>query len=341
MVQPELAQAQRAPSPLIILDTLMSYHRSEALRAAIELDLFRFIGKGPGDVASLAQGCAASERGIRILCDFLTIQGLLVKNDGRYRHSPTSALYLDPASPACLSAIAPVVCGPFSMRCFANLADTIRRGRTADDGITAPESPMWVGFAQAMTPMLAPLAWILAAMILEDRTGPMRVLDIAAGNGMFGIAVAKQAPEAHIVAVDWPKVLEIAASNAKTAGLADRFESVAGSVFTVDLGGPYDIALVTNFVHLFDRVTGVQLFKKVHSAMNPGGRVAILDLVPNEDRISPAFPAAFSLAVLGTTPSGDAYTFSELEGMLHDAGFSEITLRPIPGGPHTVVLGCV
>ena len=95
-----------APSPALVFDTLMAYQRTAALRAAIELDLFRAIGEGPWDVASLAQRCSASERGIRILCDYLTVIGLLGKEDGRYVHNSTSRAFLDPRSPACVASTA-------------------------------------------------------------------------------------------------------------------------------------------------------------------------------------------------------------------------------------------
>src|SRR5436190_10034032 len=96
--------AAQPPTPELIFDSLLAYQRTAALRAAIEIDLFRAVGEGPGDVASLARRCAASERGVRILCDYLTIQGLLQKTGGRYEHTPTSAVFLDPNSPACLAA---------------------------------------------------------------------------------------------------------------------------------------------------------------------------------------------------------------------------------------------
>src|ERR1700722_14214066 len=98
--------ADAPPNPGLVFDMVQAYQRTAALKAAIELDLFRAIGEGPGDVASIARHCAASERGIRILCDFLVINGVLIKEDGRYRHSPSSAAFLDPRSPASLASIA-------------------------------------------------------------------------------------------------------------------------------------------------------------------------------------------------------------------------------------------
>jgi hypothetical protein len=91
---------------------LQAHQRTAALKAAIDLDVFRAVGDGPGDVASIARHCSASERGIRILCDFLTIYGVLVKEDGRYRHSPTSAAFLDPRSPSSLASIAQFLGNP-------------------------------------------------------------------------------------------------------------------------------------------------------------------------------------------------------------------------------------
>src|ERR1035437_2289227 len=105
-------QLGEKPSPALVFDLLWAYQRSSALRAAIELALFRAVGEGPGDVASLARQCSASERGIRILCDFLAIYGVLVKEDGRYRHSRTSAMFLDPRSPASIASVAKFLDNP-------------------------------------------------------------------------------------------------------------------------------------------------------------------------------------------------------------------------------------
>src|SRR6185312_1568283 len=120
------------------------------------------------------------------------------------------------------------------------------------------------------------------------------VLDIAAGHGLFGIAVATQNPAARITAVDWAPVLRVAAANAVRAGVQDRFTERPGSAFDVDFGGPYDAVLLTNFLHHFDPPTCVGLLKKVHAALRPGGRAATLEFVPNEDRVSPPIPASFS-----------------------------------------------
>jgi len=328
-------------TPTLVLEMLQAHQRTAALKAAIDLDVFRAVGERPGDVASIARHCSASERGIRILCDFLTIHGILVKEEGRYRHSPTSAAFLDPRSPSSMASIAQFLGNPALREPYNHLAEIVRTGRTVlpGDGSTEPENPMWVQFAESMVPMVAPLAGPLAEVVLEGKTGEMRALDIAAGHGLFGIAIAKQNPQAHVTALDWAPVLEVARKNANAAGVQERYSTLPGSAFEVEFGGPYDAVLLTNFLHHFDPATCVQLLKKVRAATRPGGRVATLEFVPNEDRVSPPIPAAFSMTMLASTVAGDAYPLSELEAMYREAGFRDITAHPIPLSAHTAVMG--
>jgi hypothetical protein len=328
-------------TPGLVFEMLQAHQRTAALKAAIDLDVFRAVGDGPGDVASIARHCSASERGIRILCDFLAIYGVLVKENGRYRHSPTSAAFLDPRSPASLASIAQFLGNPAMREPYEHLAEIVRAGRTnmPGDGSVEPGNPIWVLFAETMGPMMAPLVGPLGAVVLEGRSGLMRVLDIAAGHGLFGIEIAKQNPQAHVTGLDWAPVLRVALDNARKAGVHDRYNMLPGSAFEVDFGGPYDAVLLTNFLHHFDQPTCVSLLHKVHAALRPGGRAATLEFVPNEDRVSPPMPAAFSLTMLTSTVGGDAYTLSELTSMYNEAGFGGIAAHPIPMSPHTVVMG--
>ena len=328
-------------NPGLVFEMMQAHQRTAALKAAIDLDVFRAVGQGPGDVASIARHCSASERGIRILCDFLVINGVLQKENERYRHTPSSAAFLDPASPACMASIAQFLSNQAMREPFEQLAEIVRRGRTSlpGDGSVEPENPAWVEFAETMGPMMAPMAAPLGKVVLNGHTGPMRVLDIAAGHGLFGIEIAKQNPQAHVTGLDWAPVLRVALDNARKAGVHDRYDMLPGSAFEVDFGGPYDVVLLTNFLHHFDKPTNVGLLRKVRTALKPGGRAATLEFVPNEDRVSPPVSAGFAMAMLTTTAAGDAYTLSELTAMYNQAGFTGITAHPIPRSPHTVVIG--
>jgi ubiquinone/menaquinone biosynthesis C-methylase UbiE len=149
----------------------------------------------------------------------------------------------------------------------------------------------------------------------------LKVLDIAAGHGMYGITIARHNPEAQITALDWASVLEVAKENAEKAGVAARYSIIAGSAFDVEFGSDYDVILLTNFLHHFDAHTNEQVLRKVHAALKPGGKAVTLEFVPNEDRISPPSPARFAITMLFTTQHGDAFTFRELDSMFRNAGF--------------------
>ena len=165
----------------------------------------------------------------------------------------------------------------------------------------------------------------------------MRVLDIAAGHGIFGIVIAQRNPNAEIVALDWAPVLEVATENANAMGVGARYRALPGDAFKVDYGTGFDVALVTNFLHHFDRQTNMAFLKKTAGALKSGGRVVVLEFVPNEDRISPPMAARFSLAMLASTAGGEAYTFPELSGMLSHAGFRDVSAHPLDG-PQTVLI---
>ena len=258
------------PTPAVVFETLNAYQRTAALRAAIELDLFRAVGDGPATASVLAQRCAASERGVRILCDFLVIIELLAKDGDVYSHTPASAAFLDPRSPSCIASVASFLSQPDLVTSSRNMAEIVRQGRASlpGEGTVEPDNPLWVEFARSMSPMMAPMTGPLGRIVLDGNSGPMRVLDIAAGHGLFGIEVAKQNPEAHVVALDWAHVLEVALENAQNAGVTDRYELLAGSAFDVDYGGPYDVVLLTNFLHHFDVPTCVVLLKKVRASQD-------------------------------------------------------------------------
>ena len=321
-----------APSPQLFFETVNAYQRTGAVKAAVDLGLFTVIGDTPSTVIEIAAGCDCPERGIRILCDNLAIMGFLTKDGDRYALTPSSAVFLDQKSPAYLGAAVNFLLGPGLTEAFMDLAGTIKKGRlhTTEHGTTAPDHPAWIEFARAMGPMMAPAAEGAAELVALDASRDTRVLDISASHGAFGIAFARKNPRAHLVALDWESVLAITEQNAAAAGIAERFSKVVGDAFTVDFGADYDAVLVPNFLHHFTVAECTAFLKRLHDAMRPGGRIVIVEFVPNEDRVTPPGAASFSLVMLGTTPEGDAYTFADYQTMLGEAGFQNAEIHPLP-----------
>ena len=328
------------PSPAFLFETTWAYRRTAVLRAAIELDLFTMLAEAPLDAPALAARCGAAPRGIRILCDALATLGILRKEEKKYALPPGSAIFLNRTSPACLAEGLLLLSSPLVQAGFADLTAAVRKGGSAvkPAEVLAPDHPFWLDFACAMGAMMAFPAEMIAQLLGADRAEPWNVLDIAAGHGVFGMAIARHNPNAVITALDWPGVLEVARQNARTAGLADRFRTLPGSAFEVDLGAGYHVVLLMNFLHHFDPASCEALLRRVHAALVPGGRAAALEFIPNDDRLAPEFALMFALNMLVHTPGGDAYTYVELERMFRNAGFSACEVHPLPPGPQSVLI---
>ncbi len=334
-----MSEMHAQPSPVAFFRAVNAYQTTEALRAAIDLDLFTAIGEGnafPGDIADRLR---VSERGTRALADFLVVAGFLEKNGAGYTLAPEAAPFLDRRSQAYMGDTLEFLLSDDVRGAFGSVADCVRRGGTVmeGEGAVVADNPLWVKFARAMAPMMAMPAQLMAEFA-APASGPLEVLDIAAGHGLFGIAVAKRNPEAQIHAVDWAAVLEVARSNAEAAGVGNRHHLMPGSAFARPFGEGYDLALVTNFLHHFDRTTCEGLLRKVGASLKEGGRAAILDFVPNDDRVTPPVASAFSLTMLVTTPAGKTYTHAEIDAMCKAAGFASTELKRLDPLPSAVVL---
>jgi ubiquinone/menaquinone biosynthesis C-methylase UbiE len=328
------------PSPEHFFMTATAYQQSAALKGAIELDVFTAIAEGTTTAKALAEKRNTSERGMRILCDFLVVIGFLTKQDGKYGLTLDSSVFLDRRSPAYLGGAVEFLQSSMLFEAHNDIAGVVRKGGTliGEEGSVSDENPVWVKFARAMASMMTPPAQTMAQMIQPDPNRKFKVLDIAAGHGIFGVAFAQRYPNVEVVAVDWAPVLEVAKENAGKFGVIDRYTTRPGSAFEVDFGDGYDLALLTNFLHHFDVETCESLLKKVHAALNDGGRVMTLEFVPNEDRVTPPNAAGFAMTMLATTRAGDAYTFAEFEKMFSNAGFKKSELRQAPPSAEQLVI---
>lgn len=330
---------QSSLTPESIFTILNGHQRTATLKAAIDLDLFSAIYEGNRMPSGLAARCQTSERGIRMLADGVTMLGLLNKNADGYQLTYESERFLVKSSPAYVGGIVEFMLASPLYDGFRRLTEAVQKGGTALDeqGTTADEHPEWVTFARAMIPMMMPPAKWIVDYLAAEATSVTKVLDIAAGHGIFGIEIAKRFPQSTVVAVDWPNVLDVAKDQAQAAGVSDRYETIPGNAFSVEYGNGYDVILLTNFLHHFDPSICESLLRRLYPALHKHGRVITLEFVPNEDRVSPA-SADFALVMLATTPAGDAFTFKELKTMFHNAGFGDSEIHDVPDSKEHVLV---
>jgi 2-polyprenyl-3-methyl-5-hydroxy-6-metoxy-1,4-benzoquinol methylase len=325
-------------SPDHFIDSVLGYQKTAALKAALALDLFTVISQTGGDLDQVAAQTGAVVRGVRMLCDYLTVQGFLEKEKGRYRLTAATQTFLTTSSPAWIGSIVDFMASPeMTSLWLDDPVAFVKKGGSTGLANIASDHPVWVKFAEAMVPFVRPVAVALAAKVAAWVPPPRRVLDIAAGHGIFGICVAQAVPEAEVTAIDWQAVLAVAQKNAQAAGVSKRYRMVPGSAFEVDWGEGFDLVLLTNFLHHFDRKICVGLLEKARKSLKPKGQALAVEFVPNEDRVSPPFPAMFAFMMLGSTPDGDAYTSRELKNMGLEAGFRKVSVEPVPPTPQSLV----
>ena len=325
-------------TPELFVDAVRSYHKTAAILAAVELDLFAKIGQGATTAHAIAHATGIATRGARILCDYLTIAGFLNKSDGSYSQTASTAAFINSTSPMSMASAARYLAAPEMVRLFLeDPTSYVRAGGATGLANMAPSNPVWVIFAQSMVPFIAGAAKSLAQDVSTWNPAPKKVLDVAAGSGMFGISVAKAVSDARITGLDAGNVLAVAKGNAELEGVADRYEALAGSAFDTDWGSGYDLVLLPNFLHHFDHVTCVGLLQKARECLSGEGRVVAVEFVPDEDRISPPIAATFAFEMLATTQHGDAFTASDFTKMAHEAGYRDIEIAPLPQSPEMMV----
>ena len=329
------------PSPALFFDTVNAYQKTAALKTAIDLDVFTQIAHKAVTAKQLSEACQASLRGVEILCDYLVTMGFLRKKENRYELTDDTEFFLNRESPAYLGGTLDFLHSPLITEPFDELTETVRHGRlkSSELGTLAPDHPVWVKFARAMAPLMMGPAMAVADLLNLDDQKPVKILDVAASHGAYGISVASKNHFTELFGLDWAPVLEVARENAEAAGLGDRFKTLAGSAFDVEMGSDYDVILIPNFLHHFNREDCLRLLKRAAGALKPGGQVVIVEFVPNADRVSPPGIADFSLVMLATTPEGRAYTFSEYEAMMAEAGLKNPQLHPLPPSLHSAVIG--
>jgi predicted O-methyltransferase YrrM len=307
-------------SPSNFIDRLFfGYQNSATLKAALELDVFTAIGEGSTDAAALAARCNAALRGIVALCDSLVVMGFLTKSSNGYKLSCDASVFLDRRSPMCIAGIHDFLAAQEMVALmFQDPAGAVRRGGAPGLANVAPDHPIWVRFARAMGPFMR-----LDAKLVAEYAGdppPRRVLDISASHGLYGIAFGQRFPECRITGLDWSAVVAVARENAAAAGMADRYDIIAGNAFEVAWGEGHDLVLLPNFLHHFDAASCTAILRRARAALSPGGRVAIVEWEPN---------ALLTMTMLLTTPGGTTYTVSELAAMLTDAGFGPPEVTPL------------
>jgi C-methyltransferase len=325
-----------------LLGVMQGVRRAGVLRAALKLGAFDGLAGGPVSARTLAAAMDVSERGARILLDALAAIGLVERDGDRYSLADGAAELLVTTSPGYFGDAMKLACSDYEYEAMASLADAVRAGGSVlDVNAETPGYGYWEDFAAFPTGNTAPMAELMADVVLKrvgDRPSPS-VLDAACGHGLYGFTTAARHPGAQVWQVDWPNVLDTAEQHGRRLGVLDRVHRIPGDMFTVPLGGPYDLTIVTNVLHHFSRDQATTMLRRLADVTKPEGVLAVV-AVGTDDR-RPAenpVPHLFSALMLTWTRQGEAHPISDYGPMFAAAGLAAPETHELPGIPLTLLV---
>ena len=364
MSEQQSIPAGAGPSPDRILDMASGYEPALILEAAVRLGLFDVLDDGPMLLAEVVGRTGCSTRGLRALLNALVGLDLLVRYGERYALSDESAAYLVSTKPTYQGFMCKHVSRHLLPR-WTRLTDVVRSGAPAGGVNDQPDGAAFFReFVEDIFPMSYEAAQVLAAELGVSRaaagdatpvaaapaaadsgataadngaSAAVSVLDLAAGSGVWGVALAEASPHVRVTAVDWPAVLDVTRRVAARRGLSDQFRFVAGDLMAADFGAGHAVATLGHILHSEGEHRSRALLRKTFDALAPGGTIAVAEFVPDDDRTGPTHTLIFAVTMLVNTDAGDTFTFAEIAAWLREAGFADVRDLPVPG-PARVIL---
>ena len=330
-------------TPTLTPDRIMQFVWAFApplvIEAAVRHRVFDVLAKQTLTLGELAQATNTSSRGIAAIVDVLVGLGLLARdNTGRYTLTSESNTFLVSHRPRFMGGIFRHVSEQLLPN-WLHLTEIVASGKPATAvNVAAEGAPFFAEFVEDLFPMGYPAACVLAgALDLAKATAPVSVLDLAAGSGVWGIALAQASPHVTIRAVDWPVVLPVTRRVAERFGLGDRLTTVEGDLLEADFGSGHQVATLGQIVHSEGAKRTRALLKRTHDALAPGGTIAIAEFLVDADRRGPLNGLFFAVNMLVNTEAGGTYAFEEIASWLTEAGFTNPRLLPAPG-PSPLIL---
>lgn len=307
------------------------YTATLIVEAALENRVFDLLDGTPRTVAELAGLTGASPRGLRALLNALLGLQLVTRTGDRYALTDESAAFLVSTKPGFHGAMIRHASRQLLPN-WTQLPDVVRTGRPATAvNRNGGGAEFFSEFVEALFPLSYPAAQSLGAHLgLAQADGPVSVLDLGAGSGVWGIALAQQSPHVRIRAVDWPQVLEVTQRVATRQGVVDRLSTVPGDLLKADFGTGHRVATIGHILHSEGIERSRQLLRKTFDALAPGGTVAIMEFLCNDDRTGPPPALFFAVNMLVHTEEGDTFTFPEISEWLGEAGFVSPRLLEVP-----------
>jgi ubiquinone/menaquinone biosynthesis C-methylase UbiE len=330
---------QQQVTPERIMQLAWGYAPPLILESAIRNKVFDTLDSGPKTVEEVAAATGASPRGLRAVMNALVgLEFLKANGDGKYELTPESSTFLVTTKPTFFGGMVAHTSRQLIPN-WLHLSDVVASGKPAASvNSEANGSAFFQELVSNIFPMSYGAAQALAKHLNFGESGsPVRVLDLGAGSGVWGIAVAQSSPRVTVTAVDWPGVLPIAQKTAAKFGLADRYNVVPGDLLSADFGHGHSLITIGHILHSEGVERSKKLLRKCYDALAPGGTIAIQEFLVNPERTGPPMGLIFAVNMLVNTDEGDTWSFDEIAGWLKEIGFTNPRQLEAPG-PSPLIL---
>lgn len=329
------------PSPLMPIIT--GFWASKTLAAAVSLDVFTQVSQKNGlTISDFADSSKLHQRPASMLLAACASLGLLYKDGESYRNSAHAEEYLVKGNKFYLGGFIQLM-DDREYPAWGNLLEALRSNGPVtwnpadqDNIFATDDEPLAELFYNGMHSLSTFTARALAAHV--ELTGVRRLLDIGGGTGPYDIILCQQYPDLRATLYDLPMAHGRAQRRITEHGLQDRIDVVAGDFLTEELPTGHDFALLSKVLHDWDEKTNREILRKAFAALEPGGRLAICELVVNDERTGPVAATLMSLNMLVETAGGANYTEGEYRSWLTDSGFVNIETIPLDSAGATSVI---
>src|SRR6266853_4994620 len=309
------------------------------ISAAVNNKVFDTLESGPKTVEQVKKETGTSARGLRAIMDALVGLELLKKDrQSRYSLTPESQAFLLSEKPGTLAGFFGSILPVMTSR-WLRLTDIVRDGRPA---VAVNQETEGTEFFSQLVETIIPMSYAGAQKLAEHLNvakakDELRVIDLAAGSGIWGIALAQKSPRVRVTAVDWAGMIPTTKRITQKFGVADRFNYIEGDLLEANFGNGYDIAILGHILHSEGEERSRKLIKKTFRAVKPGGTIAIAEWLVNDDRTEPTHSLMFAVQMLVNTEKGDTFSFNEIKRWLEEARFKKVRKLEAPG-PSPLIL---
>lgn len=333
-----VSQAQLTPSRLMAFS--FGFAPPAIIEAGIRLGIFDLLDDGAKTANDIAAAIGGQIRGVRLVLNALVGLALLTRDQQRrYALTAESAEYLVSGKSTFHGAFFLLIGDPMFSE-WSKLCAIVRDGRPVH---RINEEQNGTKFFQQFVEHIFPIH-VAAARRLAETLGMARlttlcsVLDLAAGSGVWSIALAQASPHVTVTAVDWPGIIPLTKKITAREGVASRYRYVAGDLHAADFGGGHAIATLGHILHSEGEARSRQLLKRTFDALAPGGTIAIAEILVDANRQGPLPALLFAVNMLVNSEAGDTFSLEEITDWLHAAKFDEVRTVDVPGLAPRIIL---